>query len=318
MKYRNLGNSGLQVSIAGLGCNNFGGRLDSTQSGEVIAAALDLGVTFFDTADSYGRDGGSESVLGEFLGSHRKNVVLATKFGRATNNRNERRGASRRYIMSAVEASLRRLKTDWIDLYQMHFPDPMTPIEETLRALDDLICQGKVRYIGCSNLSAWQIADAEWTARARSLNRFVSAQDEYSVLIREIEKDLVPAIRHYGIGLIAYRPLASGLLSGKYAAGTVPPEGTRLSLMKHHADRYMTAANLDLSERLGRYARSRGCSLIDIALSWVAFQTFVSSVIFGASTPEQVRANVGGINWPATASDFEEVGRIFGSIEASV
>src|SRR5512142_22008 len=198
MKFRNLGRSGLRVSVVGLGCNNFGGRIDLEASRKVVHKALDLGITLFDTADTYGNFGGSETCLGEILGPKRKEIVLASKFGMAMNAEGTIKGASRRYILSEVEESLTRLKTDWLDLYQLHAPDPLTPIEETLRALDDLVRQGKVRYIGCSNLPAWQVVEAAWTARELGTHHFISCQDEYSLVVRDIERELMPAMTAYG------------------------------------------------------------------------------------------------------------------------
>src|SRR5712692_7604527 len=216
MELRNLGRSGLRVSLVGLGCNNFGGRIELEASRKVVHRALDLGITLLDTADIYGNLGGSETCLGQILGDRRKDIVLATKFAMPMDQAKTLKGASRGYIMAAVEASLKRLKTDWIDLYQVHQPDPATPIEETMRALDDLIRQGKVRYVGCSNFPAWQVVSAQWTARHRGLDAFVSCQDEYSLLVRDIERELVPAMTEYGLGLLPFFPLASGLLTGKY------------------------------------------------------------------------------------------------------
>ena len=220
MQYRNLGRSGLRVSAVGLGCNNFGGRLDVDQTRLVVDAALDAGITFFDTADRYGGFGGSETQLGQVLGLRRQNIVLATKFGGAMSADGPRMGGSRKWIVQAVEDSLKRLQTEWIDLYQLHFPDPLTPIEETLRALDDLISSGKVRYIGCSNLRPWELVEASFTAEIANTNAFISAQEEYSVLKRGIEADLLPAARRYGLGILPYYPLANGLLTGKVPAGS--------------------------------------------------------------------------------------------------
>ena len=216
MKQRNVGKSGLLVSVVGLGCNNFGWGLELEASRAVIHKALDLGITLLDTADIYGGQGGSEECLGKVLGNRRKDIVLATKFGMVMDKEGHLKGGSRRYIMSAVEASLKRLNTDWIDLYQLHTNDPLTPMEETLRALDDLVRQGKVRYVGCSNVPAWRVSEAHWVAKQEGLNGFVSAQDEYSLLVRGLEKELRPALETYGIGLLPYFPLASGLLTGKY------------------------------------------------------------------------------------------------------
>src|SRR6266702_6016587 len=227
MELRNLGRSGLRVSLVGLGCNNFGGRIELEASRKVVHKALDLGITLFDTADTYGNFGGSETCLGEILGARRKDIVLASKFGMPMNAEGTIKGASRGYIMSEVEASLKRLKTDWIDLYQLHQPDPLTPIEETLRALDDLVRHGKVRYIGCSTLPAWQVVEAQWTARHLGLHHFVSCQEEYSLLARGLGREMMPVLQRYDLGLIPFRPLADGLLTGKYRRGAPPPPGTR-------------------------------------------------------------------------------------------
>jgi aryl-alcohol dehydrogenase-like predicted oxidoreductase len=230
------------VSVVGLGCNNFGMRIDLEATRKVVAKALDLGITLFDTADIYGNMGGSETMLGQVLNERRKDIVLATKFA-GPMTEGARRNASRRYIMTAVEASLRRLKTDWIDLYQLHFPDPLTPMEETLRALDDLIHQGKVRYIGCSNLPAWQMVEAQWIARDRGLHSYISTQDEYSLLVRQIESEKLPAAEAYGMGVLPYFPLASGLLTGKYRRGVEASAETRFANLQGLAKRYLTDAN---------------------------------------------------------------------------
>ena len=256
MELRNLGRSGLRVSAVGLGCNNFGGRIDLEASRRVVHRALDLGVTLLDTADIYGNRGGSEEALGAILGERRKDVVLATKFANAMDEAGVLKGGSRRYIVSAVEASLRRLKTDWIDLYQMHVPDPLTPIEETLRALDDLVRQGKVRYLGNSNFAGWQIVEAEWTSRQAGLERFVSVQDEYSLLAREVEKEVVPAAQAYGLGFLPFFPLASGLLTGKYKRGEPLPAGTRFAGGPNYVKRWMTDENFDARRAAARLRRS--------------------------------------------------------------
>ncbi len=255
MQIRNLGGSGLRVSAVGLGCNNFGVRIDLEASRKVIHRAIDLGVTLFDTADIYAGMGGSETVLGQVLGDRRKDIVLATKYSKAMSQDGTKQGASRRYIMSAVEASLTRLKTDYIDLYQQHDYDELTPIEETLRALDDLVRQGKVRYIGNSNFPAWRVAEAELTARAMNVSRFVSCQDEYSLVVRDIEKDLLPAAQEYKLGLLPFFPLASGLLTGKYKRGAAVAEDTRFAKMPALRDRYATARNEDMVEKLQAFAR---------------------------------------------------------------
>jgi aryl-alcohol dehydrogenase-like predicted oxidoreductase len=307
MEIRNIGKSGLRVSLIGLGCNNFG-MLDIESSRKVVHRALDLGITLFDTADVYGNKGGSEEQLGEILGARRKDIVLATKFGMPMSETGA--GASRRYIVQAVEDSLRRLKTDWIDLYQLHQPDPLTPIEETLRALDDLIRAGKMRYVGCSNLKAWQVADAFWTARQNGLDGFVSAQDEYSLLVRDIERELIPALESKGMGLLPYFPLASGLLTGKYSQGGEIPAGTRMALMKRLADRYMTEANWTIVDKLARFCEARGHTMLELAFSWLASRPCLSSVIAGATKPEQIEMNVKAAEWKFSTEDLTEIDRL--------
>ena len=308
---RRVGNSGLAVSVVGLGTNNFGMKLDLEQSRAVLHAALDHGINLIDTADSYGE---SERRIGEILQGARDDVVIATKFGsdvrRLGGDNGEDWGArgSRRYIRRAVEQSLRRLRTDWIDLYQLHRPDPATPIEETLSALDDLVHEGKIRYLGHSNFTGWQTADAEWTARTRNLERFISAQNEYSLLRRGIEADLVPALEHYGIGLLPYFPLASGLLTGKYKRGVPAPEGSRIQAWGRESA--LTDAAFDIVEQLEDFAAQRSITLLDVAIGGLAAQPAVSSVIAGATSPEQVEANVRAGRWQPTAEDLAEIDRI--------
>ena len=309
MEIRNLGRSGLRVSLVGLGCNNFG-MIDIESSRKVIHRALDLGITLFDTADVYGNKGGSEQQLGEILGARRKDIVLATKFGMQMDDAGVKMGGSRRYIMEAVEASLRRLKTDWIDLYQLHRADALTPIGETLGALDDLVRQGKVRYVGCSNLASWQVVDAAWTSRERRLDRFVCAQDEYSLLVRDIERELIPALKAERMGLLPYFPLASGLLTGKYRHGAEIPAGTRMSVMKRLADRYMTERNWSIVGRLGSFCAERGHSMLELAFSWLAAREPVTSIIAGATRPEQIEQNVQAASWALSADDLAEVDRL--------
>ena len=299
--------------MVGLGTNNFGMKLDLEQSRAVVHAALDCGVTLIDTADSYGA---SEERLGEVLQGNRDDVLIATKFGSDVRRLGLDNGAdwgargSRRYIRRAVESSLRRLRTDWIDLYQMHRPDPLTPIEETLAALDDLVREGKVRYLGHSNFSGWQTAEAEWVARTRHRERFVSAQNEYSWLKRGIEKDLVPALEHYGIGLLPYFPLASGLLTGKYRRGEAVPEGSRVQAWKMESA--LNEPTFDVLEQLEAFAASRSVRLLEVAIGGLAAQPAVASVIAGATTPEQVAANVKAGEWQPTAEDLAEIDRITG------
>jgi aryl-alcohol dehydrogenase-like predicted oxidoreductase len=273
----------------------------------VIHRAIDLGVTLFDTADIYAGIGGSETVLGTVLGERRKDIVLATKFSKAMNNDGTKQGASRRYIMSAVEASLTRLKTDYIDLYQQHDYDPLTPIEETLRALVDLVTQGKVRYIGNSNFPAWRVAEAEFVARAMNVNRFVSCQDEYSLVMRDIEKDLLPAAQQYNLGLLPFFPLASGLLTGKYTRGAPVPDDTRFAKAPGLRDRYATERNEDVVEKLQAFATARGHTMLELAFSWLASRPQVSSVIAGATRVEQIEANVKAIGWALSAEEIAEI-----------
>jgi aryl-alcohol dehydrogenase-like predicted oxidoreductase len=310
MEIRNLGGSGLRVSAVGVGCNNFGLRTDLETSRKVIHKAIDLGITLFDTADIYSGMGGSETVLGEVLGDRRKDIVLATKFSKPMSEDGTKQGASRRYIMSAVEASLKRLKTDYIDLYQQHDYDALTPIDETLRALDDLIRQGKVRYIGNSNFPAWRIAEAEHVARAINVSRFVSCQDEYSLVVRDIEKDLVPCAQEYKLGLLPYFPLASGLLTGKYKRGASAPDDTRFSKMPRLRDRYVTPRNEEIVDQLQAFAQTRGHTMLELAFSWIAARPQVASVIAGATRVEQIEQNVKAIGWKLSADEMAEIDRI--------
>ena len=295
MDKRNLGSSGLRVSSVGLGCNNLGGRIDLDASRRVVNTALDAGITLFDVADVYGRvvrHGASEEALGEILGARRHDIVLATKFGLPMDPEENLKGASRRYIMQAVEASLKRLRTDYIDLYQLHTPDPLTPIDETLRTLDDLVRAGKVRYIGCSNLPAWQMVQAQHVSRELGLNRFVSCQDELSLVATGAERELIPAIEHYGLGLLPYFPLASGLLTGKYRRDQAPAADTRFGQSAQFGTMYMTERNWTIVECLETLAREHGHSLITLAFGWLLAKKCVSSVIAGATRPEQVHGNI--------------------------
>jgi len=310
MQKRKLGQSGPEVSLVGLGANNFGGRIDLDASRLVVNKALDLGITLIDTADTYGNKGGSEEILGKILGARRKDIVLATKFGMPMDDDGKREGASRRYIMCAVEASLRRLNTDWIDLYQLHRPDPKTPIEETLRALDDLIRAGKVRFIGCSNFSATQLEEAQAVAARHELAAFVSCQDEYSLLVRGLEKDRVPVMRKHGLGLLPYFPLASGLLTGKYKTGAPLPAGSRLANSARHAGGLLTARNWRIVDALGELAARRGHTLLELAMSWLASRPFIASIIAGATKPEQVGQNVAAVGWALSPADLAEIDRI--------
>ncbi|UPO78017.1 aldo/keto reductase [Arthrobacter sp. Helios] len=313
--YNRLGNSGLTVSTVGLGCNNLGRPGTATESQEgtdaVVHAAVDAGITLFDTADTYGAVPGlSEERLGKALGSRRSDVVLATKFGmdmKGVNGPDFDARGSRRYIMTAVEASLRRLGTDWIDLYQFHTPDPLTPIDETLAALDDLVTSGKVRYIGHSNRAGWQIAEAEFTARAAGSTRFISAQNHYNLLDRRAELEVTPAAEAYGLGVLPYFPLANGLLTGKYSSGSAP-EGSRLT---HSRTNLLQDADYDQLREFGQFAAERGLSEIQVAFSWLASRPSVSSVIAGATKPEQIRQNAEAASWVPSDKDLEELDRIF-------
>src|ERR1700744_1513092 len=307
MDMRNLGQSGLRVSTIGIGCNNFGGRIDEAATKAVIHKALDLGITLFDTADVYGERGGAETVMGRILGGDRKRIVLASKFGMPMDDTGEGQGGARRYIMKAVEDSLRRLKTDYLDLYQMHQTDPRTPIEESLRALDDLTRPGKVRDAGCSNFHARQRVEASWTGKTAGLNGFVSCQDEFSLVYRKPEDELMPAARKLGLGLLPCFPLASGLLTGKYRRNVALPEGTRLAKTQRLADRYLTERNWAIAETLGDFVEARGRTMLELAFSWLLAQAPVSSVIAGATRPEQVEQNVRAGSWVLTAEELAEI-----------
>ncbi len=310
MDFRTLGRSGLKVSLVGLGCNNFGRRCDPAATKAVVDKAIDLGVNFFDTADVYGPGGLSEEYLGRALGGRRNDVLIATKFRGQMGEGPMDAGASRQHIMEAVDASLTRLGTDHIDLYQIHGPDPETPIEETMRALDDLVRQGKVRYIGHSNFKSWQTAEAHFVAKSEHLAPFVSAQNLYSLLDRSVEDELVPACNAYGLSVLPYFPLASGFLTGKYRRGEAMPEGARLTQAGPLADRMMTDRNWDILEALETLATDRGHSLVDLAIGWLASLPHVGSVIAGATTPEQVESNVAGGEWRLTAEELVEVDKI--------
>jgi aryl-alcohol dehydrogenase-like predicted oxidoreductase len=308
MRYRQLGESGLTVSVLGVGCNAFGTRIDASAVREVVASAIDHGVTLFDTADVYGT-GQSESLLGEALGTRRAEVVVATKFGmdmKGANGPDWGTRGSRRYIRAAVEASLLRLGTDWIDLYQMHAPDPRTPVEETLAALHELVLEGKIRYVGSSNFAAWQVVDADWVARSSGFERFVSAQNKYSLYDRSAEAELVPAAQHSGVGILPYYPLEYGLLTGKYRRGEGAPDGSRLA----SRTAILEGADFDRIEALERYAERRGLNILDVAIGGLAAQPAVGSVIAGATSAQQVEANVRAAQWQPSAGDLAELDEI--------
>jgi aryl-alcohol dehydrogenase-like predicted oxidoreductase len=308
---RKLGTSGIEVSVVGLGCNNFGGRTDFAATQAVVHRALDLGVTLFDTADVYGNKGGSEDFLGRILGARRKDVVLATKFG-MTMKEPRSGGASRRYVVQAAEASLQRLRTDWIDLYQVHYPDPNTPIEDTLRALDELMQAGKVRAIGCSNFSAAKVAAALDQAAQFKRPAFVTCQDEYSLLVRDIEADLVPLMCQRGLSLLPYAPLASGFLTGKYRRREPLPAGARLSYSRHHSDDIINERNWTIVERLGELAARGGHTVLELAVGWLLAKPVVASVIAGATHPEQIEQNVAAaarVPAPAVVVEIDAITR---------
>jgi aryl-alcohol dehydrogenase-like predicted oxidoreductase len=310
MRYRPLGESGLQVSVVGLGCNNFGRRLDVDGSRAVIDAALEAGITLLDTAESYGGRGRSEEIIGEVLAGRRDQVVLATKFGHQASDMGYGATAGARggraYIRRAVTGSLRRLRTDYIDLYQLHTPDPVTPIAETIAALDELVREGKVRYLGHSNLPGWQITDAAHVADRMGATPFVSAQNHWSLLERAAEAEVVPAARHCGLGVLPYFPLANGLLTGKVRRGQGPPPGSRL------ADRegYITEAKLDRVESLAGWAGSQGVTLLDVAIGGLAAVPGCASVIAGAMTAEQVKANAAAGEWVPSGAQLAEIDRL--------
>jgi aryl-alcohol dehydrogenase-like predicted oxidoreductase len=310
METRTLGTSDLRVSLVGLGCNNFGGRIDVAATRRVVDKALDLGITLFDSADVYGNRGGSETCLGEVLGPRRKDIVLATKFGLPMDDAGTMKGAAPAYIRSALEASLKRLKTDWIDLYQLHRPDPATPIEDTLETLDGFVRAGKVRHIGCSNLTTPQVREAQAVARERGLAAFICCQDEYSLLVRDVENELVPAMQAEGLGLLPYFPLASGLLTGKYRQGAALPEDTRFTKMTGLADRYLTERNWAIVQKLESFCAKRGRTLLELAFSWLAARPTVSSIIAGATRPEQVEANVRAVGRRLSDADLAEIDRL--------
>jgi aryl-alcohol dehydrogenase-like predicted oxidoreductase len=310
MQKRRLGQSTLEVSVIGLGGNNFGGRIDFDAAERVVHRAIELGINLIDTADSYGNRGGSEEALGRILGQKRKRIVLATKFGMPMDDSGKLGGASRAYVMAAAEASLKRLNTEWIDLYQLHQPDPRTPIEETLRALDDLVRQGKVRFIGCSNLSPQQLDEAQAVALREGLAAFVSAQDEYSLLVRGIERALIPALKAHGMGLLPYFPLASGLLTGKYRRAAALPPGSRLAKNAGLAAKFINERNWRVAEELAAFAARRGHSMLELAFGWLLREPTVASVIAGATAPEQIEQNVRAAGWTLSADDLAEIDRI--------
>lgn len=314
METRRIGS--LDVSLVGLGCNNFGMRIDEAQTKAVVNTCLDEGINFFDTADVYGGRGKSEEFLGRALGSRRDEVVIATKFGSPMSDDGQSQGGSRQWVTQAVEDSLRRLGTDRIDLYQLHAPDADTPQEETLSALDELVKAGKVREIGCSNFGSTLIEEAESISKDKGIARYASVQNNYSLLERGVEKKVLPACEKHGIGFLPYFPLASGLLTGKYRTKDDRPEGTRITLMAQampeRAAQTLTDENFTIIGKLRAYAEEHGHTLLELAMSWLASQPVISSVIAGATKPEQVKANAASVNWKMTADEMTQIGELAG------
>lgn len=310
MDYRPLGQTGVKVSAIGVGCNNFGLRADPAQTQAVVNRALELGITLFDTADRYGNPPGtSELYVGQALGARRKDVVLASKFGNPMDDSGTMQGASRRYIKIAVEASLKRLKTDWIDLYQIHKPDPKTPIEETMRALEDLLREGKIRHAGCSQFSAAQVREARGIAAQAGIHGFVSAQHHYNLLKREHERELIPALREAGMAFIPFYPLAGGLLTGKYRPDAAP-EGSRFSKPREQEKRALGEDPWPVLERLEKFCAARGRSMLELAVNWLLAKPEVASVIAGATRPGQIEQNVQAVGWTLSAIELGEIDRI--------
>ena len=313
MEYRNLGKSGLKVSVLGLGTNNFGWWVDEPASTAVINHALEIGINYFDTADMYDT-GRSEEFIGRILKGRRKDVLIATKFGMPMGAGVNDRGGSRWYIIRALEASLKRLQTDYVDLYQMHQPDPTTPMEESLRALDDLVKSGKVRYIGCSNFAGWQLSEALWTSRVNCLNSFITVQPKYNLFDRQIEQDLVPCCKAHGVGIIPWGPLSGGFLTGKYRRGEQPPtpvpDARPPKAFLYLYSPVMTDANWGRLEKLDNFARERGHKVAALSIAWLLSHPWLCTVIAGATKPEQLDANLIGAEWKLTPDEVTQVEQI--------
>ena len=300
MEYRHLGTSGMEVSAIGLGCNSFGADVDEAGAASILYRCLDLGITFFDTAPMYG-DGASEEMIGRALdGARRHDALIATKAA------SRAEGASLKKVTESLEVSLRKLRTDCIDLFQIHAPDPNTPIEETMYCLDRIVREGKARYAGCSNYPAWRISEANWVARTCHFPPFVSVQSEYNLLNRSLDQDVVPFCRHTGVGIIPFYPLAAGFLTGKYRPGEPPPPGTRATTSRF-SPKWMTDRNFAAVDRLTEFAEKRGHPVAELAIAWLMAQPAVSTVIVGARRPEQVEANAKAVDWKLTADELAEI-----------
>jgi len=306
MEYRRIGSSGLKVTEIGLGGNNFGMRADEETSINIINDALEMGINFIDTAEMYSQ-GRSEELVGKAVKGKRSQVIIATKFGHHVSVGPSQQGGSRSYIMKAVDASLKRLNTDYIDLYYFHFPDTSTPVQETLRALDDLVRTGKVRYIGCSNFAAWQLCEALWTSKLNNLESFIVVQSKYNLLDRSVESELVPCCESYGVGLIPWGPLASGFLTGKYRRGLEVAEGMRLAKPISVYSDVLNDTNFDKLDKLEAFAKERGHSVGELAIAWLLFHPWLSSVIAGAMNREQLSTNIAAADWKLTAEDIAQL-----------
>ena len=303
MNYRKLGKSGLEVSVIGLGANNFGGRLDYETSDSVISQLFDVGINLIDTSNSYGNTL-SEEYIGRSLEGRREKAVIATKVSSRMSEGPNQAGNSRKHITEQVENSLTRLRTDYIDLYQIHWWDSSTPIEETLRVLDDLVTQGKIRYFGCSNFSAWQVCESVWTSKELGIQTFISAQPHYSMLERNVERELIPFCGKYGVGILPYFPLANGFLTGKYRKDSPSPSGSRL---ESDDKGLFTESNYALLEKLIGFSEERGKTVLDLAFAWLLYNGDISSVIAGATKPEQVISNAAAADWQLTDKEYEKV-----------